>query len=58
MHEFVMKIGYAVLELFGSINGANLLDALKVMGIGMLGIFIVTGVIILVVTLLNKLFSR
>jgi hypothetical protein len=28
------------------------------MGVGMLGIFIVTGVIILVVTLLNKLFSK
>lgn len=58
MHEFVMKIGYAVLEFFTSINVTNLLNALKVMGIGMLGIFIVTGVIILVVTLLNKLFSK
>ncbi len=58
MHEFIMKIGYAVLEFFFSINGTNLLDALEVMGIGMLGIFIVTGVIILVVTLLNKLFSK
>ena len=58
MHNFVMKIGYAVLEFFTSVDTANLLDALKVMGIGMLGIFIVTGVIIFVVTLLNKLFSK
>ena len=55
MHEFVMKIGYAVLELFASINGKNLLDALEVMGIGMLGIFLVTGIIIGCVALLNKL---
>ena len=58
MHEFVMKIGYAVLNFFCSINTANLVSALSIMGIGMLGIFIVTGVVILVVTLLNKLFSK
>ena len=34
-----------------------LLDALPVMGTGYLGIFIVTGVIIGVVTLLNKFTS-
>ena len=34
-----------------------LMEALPVMGIGYLGIFIVTGVIILAVTLLNKLTS-
>ncbi len=33
------------------------LDALPVMGYGYLGIFIVTGVIIAVVSLLNKLTS-
>ncbi len=32
-----------------------LMNALPIMGIGYLGIFIVTGVIIAVVTLLNKL---
>lgn len=32
-----------------------LLEALPIMGYGMLGIFIVTGVIIAVVSLLNKL---
>ena len=35
-----------------------LMDALPVMGNGYLGIFIVTGIIILVVALLNKLFSK
>ena len=34
------------------------LQALSIMGMGMLGIFIVTGVIILVVMLLNKLTSK
>ena len=35
-----------------------LLEALPIMGTGMLGIFIVTGVIIGVVALLNKLTSK
>lgn len=35
-----------------------LLEALPVMGTGYLGIFIVTGVIIAVVTILNKIFSK
>lgn len=35
-----------------------LMDALPVMGTGYLGIFIVTGVIIAVVALLNKFTSR
>jgi hypothetical protein len=35
-----------------------LLEALPVMGTGYLGIFIVTGVIIAVVTLLNKLGNK
>ena len=34
-----------------------LLESLPIMGYGMLGIFIVTGVIIAVVALLNKLTS-
>ena len=58
MHEFIMKIGYAVLEFFYSIDVGNLKDSLSIMGIGMLGIFIVTGVIILTITLLDKLFSK
>lgn len=35
-----------------------LLQVLPIMGIGMLGIFIVTGIIIGVVALLNKLTNR
>ncbi len=35
-----------------------LLEALPVMGIGYLGIFVVTGVIIAVVTLLNKIGNK
>ena len=34
-----------------------LMEALSIMGTGYLGIFIVTGVIIAVVALLNKLFK-
>ncbi len=35
-----------------------LMEALPVMGVGYLGIFVVTGVIITVVALLNKFTSR
>ena len=35
-----------------------LMDALPVMGTGYLGIFIVTGVIILVISLLSKIGSK
>ena len=58
MHEFIMSIGRAIVGFFCSIDTANLSDAISIMGIGMLGIFIVTGVIILCVLLLNKIFSR
>ena len=58
MHEFIMNIGYAVLNFFRSIDPNNLLTALSIMGTGMLGIFLVTGIIILVITLLGKLFSK
>ena len=58
MHQFIMGIGYAIYNYFLSFDVGNLKDALSIMGVGMLGIFIVTGVIILVVTLLNKLFSK
>ena len=58
MHEFIMNIGRAVINFFCSIDTDNLTNAISIMGIGMLGIFIVTGVIILTVLLLNKLFSR
>ena len=55
MHEFIMSIGKAVVDFFCSIDTSKLTDALSIMGIGMLGIFIVTGVIIAVVALLNKI---
>ena len=58
MNEIAIKIGAAVVNFFASMNIQNLMDALYIMGIGMLGIFIVTGVIILVITLLGKLFHR
>ena len=40
------------------INVAYLLEALPIVGTGMLGIFIVTGVIIGCVALLNKIGSK
>ena len=57
MHEWIMNIGYAILEFFQNISVENLLTSLSIMGTGMLGIFLVTGIIILVVMLLTKLFS-
>ena len=57
MHEWIVNLGYAILEFFQNINTDNLLTALSIMGTGMLGIFIVTGIIILVVTLLTKIFT-
>ena len=51
MHDWIMNIGYAILKYFYSIDVESLKDALYIMGIGMLGIFIVTGVIILTITL-------
>ena len=58
MNEFMTKIGYAVLNFFSSVDTDALGTALRIMGIGMLGIFIVTGVIIAVITLLGKVFNR
>ena len=57
MHEWIVNLGYAILEFFQNINTDNLLTALSIMGTGMLGIFLVTGIIILVVTLLTKIFT-
>ena len=57
MNQIATKIGQAVVNFFTSIHTDNLLDALFIMGIGMLGIFLVTGVIIAVITLLCKLFA-
>ena len=54
---FIDKIGSAVLGFFRSIDGGALLDSLKITGIGYLGIFIVTGIIIGAVYLLNHFTS-
>ena len=49
----IEKIGSAVLGFFRNINGGAILDSLKITGIGYLGIFIVTGIIIGAVVALN-----
>ena len=58
MNEIAIKIGSAVMQFINGLDTAALLNALSIVGVGMLGIFTVTLVIILVVTLLDKLFSR
>jgi len=58
MNDIIVKIGAAVYGFFAGIDGAALLQALSIVGVGMLGIFTVTLVIIGVVTLLNKLGNR
>ena len=40
------------------INVNDMLSALPIMGKGMLGIFIVTAVIVLIICLLNKITSK
>lgn len=57
MNDIAIKIGTAVAQLFAGIDTAELLQSLSIVGIGMLGIFVVTLVIIGVVMLLNKIFS-
>ncbi len=58
MHTWIMNLGYIILSFFRSVNTAALSQALYIVGVGMLGIFIVTGVIVLAVVLLNKLNSK
>ncbi len=48
MHEIALNIGYATLDFFARIG-----PALSITVTGWLGIFVVTGVIIGVVNLLN-----
>ena len=57
MNEIAIKIGTAIAQFFLSIDTAALLQALSIVCVGMLGIFVVTLVIIGVVTLLNKVLS-
>ena len=58
MNEIAIKIGTAVMQFIYGIDTTALLNALSIVGVGMLGIFTVTLVIIGVVTLLDKLFSK
>ena len=58
MNELAIKIGTAVYSFFARMDGAAILQVLSIVGVGMLGIFAVTLVIIGVVTLLNKLGSK
>jgi hypothetical protein len=44
--------------LSGFGNWDNVMESLKIMGLGMIGIFAVTAVIVVLVTLLNKSTSR
>ena len=47
MHEWIMGIGYAIMDFFAGIDGARLLTALTIAGVGMLGIFVVIGIVML-----------
>lgn len=58
MNDIAVKIGTAVMQFIGGIDGAALLNALSIVGVGMLGIFVVTLVIIGAVSLLNKIGSK
>ena len=57
MKDIAVKIGTMVLEFLASINVSNIITSLYIMGIGMLSILIVTTVIILVISLLKKIFT-
>ena len=57
MHEWILKIGYAIYDFFVA-RSASLLTALEIAGTGMIGIFVVIGVVVLSVLLLNKVFSK
>lgn len=61
MHEMIVNLGYTVADFFmklpGMLRADYLMGALPIMGVGMLGIFVVTIVIICVVTLISKLFQ-
>lgn len=58
MHEFFVNIGYAILSFFRSVQVDNIKASLYIMGIGLLGIFLVTGIIVLAVYLLNTIKTK
>ncbi len=57
MHKFILNIGYAIMDFFAA-KGPQIGTALEIAGVGMLGIFVVIGVIVCAVLLLNKVFSK
>ena len=57
MHNWIMNIGYAIINYFQT-HAQVMLQSLKIAGTGMLGIFVVIGIIVVAVLLLNKLGSR
>ena len=58
IHEWIMGIGYAIMNFFAGIDGTRLVTSLTIAGVGMLGIFVVIGIVVLFVLLLNKVFSK
>ena len=58
IHEWIMGIGYAIMNFFAGIDGASLMTSLTIAGVGMLGIFVVIGIVVLSVLVLNKIFSK
>ena len=58
IHEWIMGIGYAIMNFFAGIDGTRLVTSLTIAGVGMLGIFVVIGIVVLFVLALNKIFSK
>ena len=58
MNDFALMIGEAILGFFRDLNVSNILTSLYIMGVGMASILIVTTVIILVISLLKKIFAN
>ncbi len=57
MLNWIQNIGYAIISYFQS-HAEVMLQSLEIAGIGMLGIFVVIGIIVIAVLLLNKLGSK
>ncbi len=57
MHAWIMSLGEAILNYFRNFDATIIMQALEITVTGWLGIFVVMGVIILIVWLLNKINS-
>lgn len=55
MMDFFYNIGLAVMNFFKDVNFKAFVDNLKYMGAGMLGIFAVIFVIIVIITVFQKI---